>query len=94
LSYLSIYGPQGALVDEEAGDPSILETEISGHPAAGWFRQAPPGSETSATVVRDTPAIARQVDDGTWVYTLTWMRLPDHSGDVLNLTVRPPEGWE
>jgi hypothetical protein len=94
LSYLSIYGPQGAFVDEEASDLTIPEPEIAGHPATGGFRQAPPGGETSATVTWEAPAIARQLDDGTWVYSLTWMRVPDHSGDVLNLDVRPPEGWE
>ena len=94
LSYLSIYGPQGAVVDENTGDPHIPEPEIAGHPAAGWFRQAPPGAETSATVTWEAPAIARRLDDGTWSYSLTWMRVPDHSGDVLNLAVQPPEGWE
>ena len=86
--------PKGAFVDEKASDPHIPEPEIAGHPAAGWFRQAPPGEETSVTVTREAPAIARQLGDGRWVYTLTWMRLPDHSGDVLNLDVRPPDGWE
>ncbi len=94
LSYLSLYGPQGSLVDEEASDLTIPEPDIAGHPATGGFRQAPPGEETSATVTWEAPAIARQLDDGTWVYSLTWMRIPDHSGDVLNLEVQLPDGWE
>jgi hypothetical protein len=54
----------------------------------------PRTSAARSTPGREAPAIARQLDDSGWVYSLTWMRVPDHSGDVLNLDVRPPEGWE
>ena len=40
ISDLRVYEPQGAFVDEEAGDLSILEPEIAGHPAAGWRKSA------------------------------------------------------
>ena len=45
-------------------------------------------------MVWDAPDVARPRPDGGWDYSLTWLRLPDHKGDVLNLTVDLPRGWK
>ena len=38
--------------------------------------------------------IARKTGDGTWEYGLWWKRIVDHDGDVLNLKVDLPAGWQ
>lgn len=95
LAYLTIYGPEGGVLDQAASDPfSFREPPLAGHPAAGWFRAAPPaGGQTTLKVVWDVPALARQQRDGSWEYSLRWMGLPDHTGDVVNLRVELPATW-
>jgi len=95
LAYLTIYGPEGGVLDQAASDPfSFREASVAGHPAAGWFRAATPaGGQTTLKVVWDVPALARQQRDGAWEYSLRWMHLPDHTGDVVNLTVDLPATW-
>ena len=57
----------------------------------GWFRAAAPGGgQETLTVVWDAPDIAHLTADGTWQYSLLWPYLPDHIGDVVNLTVELP----
>jgi hypothetical protein len=95
LAYHTIYGPEGARLDEWASDPfGFPEPAVAGHPAAGWFKAAAPGGgQVTLTVVWDAPGVARWVTDGTWRYALRWRNLPDHAGDTVKLTVHPPEGW-
>lgn len=94
FSYVSVYGPQGAVLDETASDePVALEAPLSGHPGAGWLIAAEPLSEAALRVVWDVPQLIVPQTDGTWAYRLRWMGLPAHTGDVLNLKVRLPPGW-
>ena len=93
LSYLSMYGLRERSSTRRPAIRPSLNPRSPGHPAAGWFRQAPPGDETSATVTWEAPANTRPVTDDMGD-TLTWTWVPVHSGDVLNLDVRPPDGWE
>jgi hypothetical protein len=92
LSYIIVYGPAGATLDPESDLPAAQEPPVAGHPAAGWFRAAPPGGETTITVVWNAPSVVADVDGGR-AYGLWWMKLPDHTGDVLNLRVDLPPGW-
>jgi hypothetical protein len=92
--YITIYGPRDATLDAKASDPPTSgEPAIAGHPAAGWFRAAGPLGQTTLKIVWDAPNVVRKLGDGTWIYGLWWMKLPDHSGDVLNLRVNLPRGW-
>lgn len=93
LTYLTVYGPVGASLDRAGDTPAALEPAVSGHPAAGWFLSAPPQGETSMTVVWEVPRLVVLKPDGTVVYALRWLRIPDHEGDILNLRVTLPEGW-
>jgi len=94
LSYITLYGPSGAVLDEAASDP-IEEREPArgGHPAAGWVRGAAPQDATTLTVTWDVPELLRRDEGGSWSYELTWMPLPGHQGDIVNLAVTLPEGW-
>ena len=94
LTFVSMYGPQGATVAEGSDPLSLAEPEVAGHPARSWFRPLNPESESTVTVVWDVPRLATQRPDGTWVYSVLWMRLPDHTGDVLQLGFDLPAGWE
>lgn len=96
LAYLTIYGPEGAVLDQGASDPfGFHEPTLAGHPATGWFRAATPaGGQTTLTVVWDVPRVARQRPDGAWEYALRWMNAPDHTGDMVNLAFRLPPGWK
>jgi len=95
LAYMTVYGPLGAVLDQAASDPFRFdEPSLAGHPAAGWFKAAAPsGGQTTLTVVWDVPDLVRQVPDGTWEYTLRWRNLPDHTGDIVNLSVELPPSW-
>ncbi len=95
LAYLTIYGPEGAVLDVGASDPfAFKEPVAAGHPATGWFKAAAPsGGQTTLTVVWDVPKLVRQLNDGTWEYSLRWRNLPDHTGDVVNLRVELPPSW-
>jgi hypothetical protein len=93
-SYLTFYGPEGAALDEQRSEPPVaIEPTRAGHPAAGWFRAAPPHGETTLRIAWNVPALLQRRKDGTWRYALTWQRIPDHSGDVVQLDVRLPAGW-
>ena len=94
LAYMTVYGPQGAVLDDTASDAfGFKEPALAGHPGTGWFRAAKPsGGQTTLTVVWTVPGMARQQKDGTWRYDLSWLHLPDHTGDTVNLTVQLPPG--
>ena len=94
LVYVTMYGPQGAVLADRSDRLGLAEPTLAGHPAVGWFRPLHPLSETTLTVAWDVPQLARHLPDGTWEYSLLWMRHPDHTGDVLNLTFELPGGWE
>ncbi|MGH3849299.1 MAG: hypothetical protein ACRDRT_06310, partial [Pseudonocardiaceae bacterium] len=94
LSYITAYGPaQGILNEQEGESPDSPEPELSGHPAAGWFRTITPMGDTQLKVVWDAPGIARMNGAGSWYYGLVFLRVPDHLGDVVNLRVELPPGW-
>ncbi|MDQ4071236.1 MAG: DUF4012 domain-containing protein, partial [Actinomycetota bacterium] len=61
LAYMTVYGPQGAVLDQAASDPfGFKEPALSGHPATGWFRAAAPsGGQTTLKVVWDVPRLAK-----------------------------------
>ncbi|MEA2933094.1 MAG: hypothetical protein QOI56_1879, partial [Actinomycetota bacterium] len=44
-------------------------------------------------VVWDAPGVAKARPDGSFDYSLRWMRLPDHAGDTLDLSFELPAGW-
>jgi hypothetical protein len=95
LAYLTIYGPEGAVLDQAASDPfGFQEPTLSGHPATGWFRAAAPGGgQTTLKVVWDVPKLATKLRERTWEYNLRWMHAPDHTGDVVNLSFALPPAW-
>jgi hypothetical protein len=95
LAYLTMYGPPGAVLDQSVSDAfGFKEPPVGGHPATGWFRAAKPGGgQTTLTVVWDVPALAARQKDGSLVYDLRWLHLPDHTGDVVNLSFDLPPGW-
>ena len=92
--YVTMFGPVGAKLDPSSDPIGVPEPAVTGHPGHGWFRSLAPQSSTTITVVWDVPAAARSAPDGSWEYSLRWMRLPDHVGDVLHLTVDLPDGWQ
>ncbi|MGH3907495.1 MAG: hypothetical protein ACRDTE_25460, partial [Pseudonocardiaceae bacterium] len=96
MAYLTLYGPEGGVLDSAASDPlGLPEPTLSGHPAIGYFRAAAPGGgRTTVTVAWDVPGLVNRMRDGTWEYSLRWMHLPDHTGDVVNLTFELPPGWQ
>ena len=95
LAYHTIYGSEGAVLDQGASDPfGFPEPAVAGHPAAGWFKAArPDGGQDTLTVVWNVPNLVRWVKDGTWQYALKWLHQPDHTGDVVKLIVDLPAGW-
>ena len=93
LTYVRLYGPEGATLDSASDPPAALESPIAGHPAAGWFVSAPPLGRTTLKVVWTVPDLFKENSDGTRSYALTWWRVPDHTGDILNLSIQLPAGW-
>jgi hypothetical protein len=93
LSYITLYGPNGGVLDSSGDAPDVEENPVAGHPAAGWYRAAAPLGTTTVTVVWNAPAVAVRQEDGSWSYGLWWMHLPDHGGDGVNLRVDLPSGW-
>jgi hypothetical protein len=95
LAYITIYGPEGATLDQAASDPfGFLEPSIAGHPATGWFKAAAPaGGQVTLKVVWDVPRLLERQDGEVWDYDLLWMHAPDHTGDVVNLRFDLPPGW-
>jgi len=97
LTYYTLYGPAGAVLDPVASDPPFAtEPAISGHPASGWFRTVAANASGTIKVMWDIPALAQRRSDGTWQYSLQFQHLVDNTGDVLNLTVDlPPKAhWQ
>ena len=93
VTYVTVYGPQGAVLDPTSDPQSLPEPSLAGHPAAAWFRGAPPLSQSTLKVVWEVPRLVEKGPDGGRSYRLRFMRLPDHTGDVLNLRVNLPSGW-
>jgi hypothetical protein len=93
LRYITLYGPAGGTLADGTEETSSGEPPLANHPAAGWFRAAPPQGTTTITVVWDAPRVAHQLPDKTWAYGLYWMRVPDHTGDEVRLRVELPKGW-
>jgi hypothetical protein len=93
LAFVTMYGPAGATVGRGTDQPSLPEPAMADHPARSFFRPLEPRSESKFTVEWEVPQLVRQGPDGTWEYSLLFMRLPDHTGDVLELNVELPPGW-
>lgn len=93
LSYITLYGARGAVIDRDASGDPTPEQPVAGRPGAGWFRAAEPLGTTSLTVVWEVPKAAVRTPDGALSYALRFLRVPDHSGDRLHLSVRLPPGW-
>ncbi len=93
ITYITMYGPAGAVIDQGTDPLWLSEIEVSGHPAVGWFRPLSPQSQTTVTVVWWVPKLVEETEDGGGAYSLHWRRHPDHTGDILNLTVDLPAGW-
>ncbi len=95
LAYMTIYGPEGGVLDRAASDPfPFKEPTLAGHPASGWFKAAAPaGGQDTLTVTWDVPSLVKDLGDGRWEYSLRWRNLPDHTGDVVNLRVDLPASW-
>jgi len=95
LAYMTIYGPQGAALDPNASDAfPFKEPAVAGHPGVGWFRAAQPGGgQTTLNLTWNVPGLLQRDAAGKWVYSLSWRNLPDHAGDVVNLSVVLPAGW-
>lgn len=93
LSYVTLYGPHGARLAPGSDPPLAEEPTLAGHPAAGWLLSAPPLGRARLTVAWEVPELAQRADDGSWRYVLTWLHLPGHTGDRLNLSFDLPPGW-
>lgn len=93
VTYITMYGPAGAVLDQGSDPLGIQETEVSGHPGVAWFRPVSPQSQTTVKVVWNVPKLVEATADGDRTYSLRWMRHPDHVGDTLKLSVVLPSGW-
>lgn len=93
LSYITLFGPQGAALAPGSDAPLSEEPTLAGHPAAGWLLSAPPLGQAGLRVVWEVPELLQRGADGAWRYSLLWKRLPGHTGDQLNLTFDLPPGW-
>ena len=94
VTYVTPYGPAGAALDPSSDKPVTSEAALAGHPSYGWFRGAPPLGQSTLKVVWEVPKLAVPNRDGSWTLPVQFLRLPDHGGDTLNLTVTLPEGWK
>ena len=94
LGYITIYGPTGGALDPTSEVPVAIEPSLADHPAAGFFRAAPPLGNATLKVSFEVPNLLQKGADGGWDYRLLWRRVPDHSGDVLKLKVQLPPGWQ
>ena len=94
VTYISMYGPAGAVLDPASDPLAIPEPPVSGHPGAGWVRPVTPESQTTVTVVWNVPNLVEADANGDRAYSLLWMRHPDHKGDTLKLRVELPPGWK
>ncbi len=93
LTYYTLYGPSGAVVNTDASDPPFgPEAALAGHPASGWFRTVTANSSGTIKVVWDVPTLGLPLSDGSWQYELRWLPVVDNTGDILKLTVDLPPG--
>jgi hypothetical protein len=93
-AYITPYGPQGGVLLATADPSDAGQASLAGHPSAGWLRDAPPLGEFTLKVGWQAPNLLLRRSDGLWLYRLTWLPQPGHSGDVLNLHVTLPAGWK
>jgi hypothetical protein len=93
--YLTAYGPEGAVFHDSSSTAAIRrEVALSGHPGAGFFIDPPPLGQSTLKVVWRVPRLAVDLPGNNWAYALRFMRLPDHSGDVVKVQVELPRGWK
>jgi len=93
LTYITMYGPAGAMIDTASDPLGVPELPVAGHPATGWFRPLTPLTQATLTAVWNAPNLVVPRPEGGWDYSLLWMRHPDHTGDTLNLSFELPPGW-
>jgi hypothetical protein len=94
LSFVTIYGPNGAVLGAASDPPDARPASLSSHPAAAWFEAADPRSSTTFNVAWEVPQLLVPAPDGGLEYQLKFMRLPAHNGDVLHLHVAVPAGFK
>jgi hypothetical protein len=95
LVYATFYGPAGARFSTRSTNVvNEHEPTLSGHPGAGFFMDPQTNATDTTTIVWAVPKLGVDRGGGTWNYDLRFMRVPDHTGDVLNLTVELPKGWK
>ena len=93
LSYITPYGPIGAMLDPFSDKPQNDEPTVSGHPAEGWVRTAQPMGSTTLRVVWRVPQLLTRIDQHHWIYSLMWLPQPGHRHDQLKLAISLPQGW-
>jgi hypothetical protein len=93
LSFITLYGPNGATLAAGSDPPDASTSPLNGHPANSWFESANPLSSTTFTVAWNVPKLLTPVAGGAFDYQLKFMRLAAHNGDVLHLHVTLPRGW-
>jgi hypothetical protein len=93
-SFVTVYGPSGAILRPESDPPDAYNGSLAGHSAVSWFVSAAPLASTSFTVSWEVPHLATVAADGGLMYQLRFMGLPAHEGDLLHLHVRLPSGWK
>jgi len=95
LVYATLYGPQGAVYSTRSTNAvNSNEPPLSGHPGVGFFFDPQTNATDTKTIVWSVPKLGIERGDGLWNYDLRFMNIPDHKGDVLNLTVELPRGWK
>jgi hypothetical protein len=94
LSFITVYGPDGAALGPASDPPDAKSPDLSAHPAYSWFEAAKPRSSTTFTVVWNVPHLLLPASGGAQSYQLDFMKLPAHPGDVLHLHVTLPPGWK
>lgn len=93
-SFITVYGPSGAILHHSSDRPDADSGSLAGHPAVSWFVSADPLASASFTVSWEVPHLATVAADGGLTYQLRFMGRPAHEGDLLHLLVRLPRGWK
>ena len=93
LAYVTFYGPKGGVLNPLSDPPIAQEPALAGHPGVGYFLNASPHTSVSVKVVWDVKDLVRKGPNGAREYSLRWLKIPDHSGDLVNLHVDIPKDW-
>jgi len=93
LSFVTLYGPSGAILGTGSDPVDARPGALNGHPAASWFASADPQASTTLRVVWNVPHLLVPTSARRSLYQLRFMHLPGHQGDVLHMHVKLPPGW-